>query len=831
MKDTDKLLNSLLAAESEEQVSAIVNKDKQMSNTKAWTPLDNRDTNMNVVTNQSSSGAKAATELITNMVDSMLIKGCREKGIDPKDKKKTPPNMYMAVREFIKEDLQTGKIITAETSWLTEYARENLVIGVTAPKGKRNTNTPCLTFIDNGEGQEPQAFPKTFLSLSAKYKSSIDFVQGKYNMGSSGVLNYCGNNWYKLIVSRKYDKKSAWGWTLIRKSPGSEDDVPFAEYFYPDKNIPTLSNKEDIIYPLHTQNGKQYKDVYSQSGCIVKLYSYYLGAQQKGFETIRAAFSENMVETVLPIKLSDFTASPGEGKGPERSLGIDSRPFNGMHFLLCRHKGKNSPEEDNDNENWEATSINKISHPKFGEINISAYLFSREDIPGWYKLSNSRIFHHVNGQTMYKETRGALTQCNFPALKDRVVIFVDSSKLKNTTSIWKGDRENIQSTQLGDDYKEAIRDSIKNSDTLKKWNNTARQEELDSAAPEIDADIAEDIINNDPNMQDLLDDTVPNIPIGPGQNPVIGSGAEGEKPFEGKHSPTFVTCMEKSLEETKEININRAKPFMFNTDVENNYFIRNKEPGNYKFFKDGEPIKEIENKFQVNIKLKDGELEISLKPVPENVSIGDTFRFTIGLQDSSMPVPIIAKEHIKAKIVVQVPSEKSTNGDGSKRRKKKKTTPRKLLAGLPPYELLTNDGREINLRTDVDDDSDLEKTTSWKTVDFDCNKHDGGMIEDLGENKYKHYINYDNVRFQNYLDKLKDHAKTGMAKHKYILGMRIMLLGIENGLKLKQLNNNGEGFNVDYHEEFRRRAIAGAASVLLTLCETLPDKFAVDDDE
>ena len=43
----------------------------------------------------------------------------------------------------------------------------------------------------NTEGQKPEDFPKTFLSLSEKNKEGIPFVQGKFNMGSTGSLRFC----------------------------------------------------------------------------------------------------------------------------------------------------------------------------------------------------------------------------------------------------------------------------------------------------------------------------------------------------------------------------------------------------------------------------------------------------------------------------------------------------------------------------------------------------------------------------------------------------------------------------------------------------------------
>src|SRR5207253_9646947 len=138
---------------------------------------------------------------------------------------------------------------------LREVALKNLVIGITGAKNKKE-GLPCYTFVDNGEGQRPLDFKKTFLSLCEGNKRSIHFVQGKYNMGSSGVLGYCGRRWFKLIVSRRYDRSGPWGFTLLRKRPGGGMTV--AEYFVlPDGKIPSFN--EDALYPFMKGDGKRYQ--------------------------------------------------------------------------------------------------------------------------------------------------------------------------------------------------------------------------------------------------------------------------------------------------------------------------------------------------------------------------------------------------------------------------------------------------------------------------------------------------------------------------------------------------------------------------------------------
>ena len=218
----------LLRAESERQVDECINSVSELADSTNWYPIDERETNFNVVTNQASTGSKALTELCTNMVDAVLMKHAHMKGIEPRGSQ-APRSVTDAVRDLVQLKGSRSGILAEvdDEEYLRTFAEKNLIIGVTG--GRTQSESLCFTFIDNGEGQRPNDFRGTFLSLSTGSKSDISFVQGKYNMGSSGVLNYCGRRWYKLIVSRRFDESGPWGWTLVRRRPSS--GKPVAEFF------------------------------------------------------------------------------------------------------------------------------------------------------------------------------------------------------------------------------------------------------------------------------------------------------------------------------------------------------------------------------------------------------------------------------------------------------------------------------------------------------------------------------------------------------------------------------------------------------------------------
>jgi hypothetical protein len=160
--DPKEVCFKLLYADSEREIQKIVESVSEMRSSRNWRPLDRRETNFNITSNQASDGGKALTELMTNMVDAVLLRRAKEMNIDPEGKR-APKTMYEAVDKLIKK-MHGGKLINLESNdpWLRDFAQKNLVIGVTGAKTAR-TGLPCYTFVDNGEGQKPEDFETTHM--------------------------------------------------------------------------------------------------------------------------------------------------------------------------------------------------------------------------------------------------------------------------------------------------------------------------------------------------------------------------------------------------------------------------------------------------------------------------------------------------------------------------------------------------------------------------------------------------------------------------------------------------------------------------------------------
>ena len=784
-----ELCMRVLRAESEEQVKNIVELEPALADKSNWHPIDGRNTNFNVVTNQASTGSKALTELCTNMVDAVLMKHAYVRGVDLTGKT-APSSVIAGVRDLVKLPGARSGILAQvdDESYLRKFAEKNLVIGVTG--GTRRDQSLCFTFVDNGEGQHPSDFEETFLSLSKGNKSDIPFVQGKYNMGSSGVLTYCGRRWYKLIVSRRHDGSGDWGWTLVRRRPG--DGMPVAEYFMPGR-IPSFAARE--LYPMHLSGGEPDAKIRLSTGTVVKLYDYNLESAAS-FRNIREALNENLVSTVLPFRLMDYRYPPDPRRGGRRALGVDERPLNGMEFLLLRRDGEDTGEE-RVYEPGNKQFIGDLEHPDLGHISVQAIVLGRQ-LPGWLQSprNTSRVFHAVNGQVQFKQNRGYLSQrCRFPGLKDRIVVIVDASDLTEAAhnDVWKGDRETIRRTVIGQLYDAEVTGLVRNSEYLKELQHRFAKEETERISEESQVELFQSLIDSDPSIAQLLPGgSVVSLPGYVGRN-----GKETED-WHGKYSPTFLKLVGKSVrQDGAEIAIDGRRRVAFRTDVVNDYFTRPENRG--RVFTSG-----LDGKLSYTSSLRDGRLTINFASQPDRVQVGDTISLSLSLLDDAMPEPVT--EELAIKIVDTRTPRRSgpPTPPGPNVNDEEETVHGR---DLPPSKWLTKDGRMVG----------DEESAVWPD---DFTDQDGGKVEDLGEVSV-YSINYDNAHFRRFLDQERDDINKKVVSEQYRIGMLVLMMGLDDAYsRMEQTELKTE---LEEHiDEIRRLAAKGAATVVMSIAKTLP---------
>ena len=796
---------ALLRAESEDEVGSVLDEAGVSAGAISWHPLDGRDTNFNVVTNQASTGAKALTELCTNMVDAILLRHAYEAGIDPTSGT-APQSVTEAVRELVRLRGAPSGILAEvdDRAYLTEYAELNLIIGVTG------TGDPCFTFVDAGEGQEPDQFEDTFLSLSSGRKSKIPFVQGKYNMGSAGVLSFCGRRWYKLVLSKRFDGTAPWGWSLLRRRPG--DGPPVAEFLKLDGQIPRF--ERDELLPLLLGDGQPDGKVARSFGTIVKLYSYVFG-QAANFRTIREALNENLISTVLPFRLMDYRVSP-ERTG-RRAQGVDERTVSGMDFQLRRPSGDEEDDTESTERPGEPRHIAEIQDPELGTVRVQAIQLPRK-LPGWLaaRRNRMRVYHAVNGQVQYKQGRDYISgPCRLPGLKDRVVILVDASDLTESAhnDVWKGDRETIRKTEIGGRYESQVTEAIRSSASLKQLEQLIRDEETEQIAEQAQIDLFQSVVSTDPHIAQLLPGGA--VVRLPGQRRPGG----GTTQYEGQYSPTFVELIGGRLRDSGvELEIDERRRIRFKTDPVNSWLTRPDNRGSVRFVKDdGTDVG-----FGFNAELLDGSLTVTIRATQDQVSVGETIETKISLVDDSMPLAVT--DPVTFRVVASRPKPKSGGGGGRRRRRGDEDEDgTSEERGLPDHPWITQDGRMIG---------DVETTSwadiaEWAYIADEFTDQDGGYVHELSAEAKRYYINYDNAHFQHFLTSERTEVGKRVLTEQYRLSMLILMMGFEDAYS-RTSSSRGQVEWAEWEDQIRRLAARGAATVVMSIAKTLPALVTAD---
>ena len=209
--------------------------------------------------------------------------------------------------------------------------------------------------------------------------------------------------------------------------------------------------------------------------------------------------------------------------------------------------------------------------------------------------------------------------------------------------------------------------------------------------------------------------------------------------------------------------------------------------------------------------LYDGRITIFLTAISGKVSVGDSFECRITLGDDAMPAPLPIT--ITVRVVEEEKEEKKTkkkngetkSGKSGKNSGEGEAAPNR---GLPKYVMLTRDGRKIG-------EMDSQEWPEGFT------ENDGGTIEDLGDSQFLYKINYDNSYHIKYKMEQRGDVAKDVVTEKYILGMRIMMMGYEHAMRVGQEGNETEGW-AENKDVFRRMAARAAASTVLALAEYLP---------
>ena len=568
--NTKLLFLELFDASTESEVENIVQDNIALGDSRNWRPYGQNESNYGVVENQQSSPIPALVEKVINSIDAILTRRCLEAGLDPKSAG-APRSIDHAVNQFFPNS----------NNWDLPKARqrqaENIQIIADGPRMRTS-----LVVYDDGEGQHPEEFEDTFLSLLRGNKNEIHFVQGKYNMGGAGAIVFCGKKRYQLIGSKRWDRTGDFGFTLIRRHPLTPQEsrskrTTWYEYFVLDSKVPS--------FPI-TELDLGLRNRMFTTGTVIKLYSYDLpsGSRSVISRDLNQSLNEYLFEPALPL----FTIDQPERYPRDRNL---QRDLYGLKRRL---------EEDGNKYVAERFS-QELSDEQIGNLKTTTYVFAprvdgksaretRDTIRREFFKNNMSVIFSINGQVHGHYTLEFITRSlKYQLLKHYLLIHVDCTNLR---------------MEFRDELFMASRDRLKDGSESrllrKQLADLLRSGRLKEVYKERKAAIS--VESKD--TQDLLRSFTQNLPFQDDLVRLLGqtynfqdrrrgkqsqrkrrahSKSKGDRPaFSPKRFPTFFRFKTKKNTSSipmLKVPLGGKRTISFSTDVEDEYFDRVMDPG------------------------------------------------------------------------------------------------------------------------------------------------------------------------------------------------------------------------------------------------------------
>jgi len=601
-----KLCFELLSSETEDEVVDVLKKWGFWEDVNNWRPYGNVQNNRGIVSNQQSSPVAALVEKIVNSIDAVLTGECFKIGIEPTSTK-APKTMQNAVEQFFQ--VKDGRIENLSASQRTNLA-EMIVLVATGAR-----ETPNYVIIDQGEGQSPDKFESTFLSLLRDNKTRIPFVQGKYNMGGTGVLQFSGKNSFQLIISKRQpcinqassSLADKWGFTLTRRL-GPNIDQPQSSYVFlaPNKMIPFFSDDSLELLPGKYPYAHQQP---IQAGTCIKLWNYKFPGKIKSIATLdlRWALERHLQNPSIPIRIS-------ERRQGYRAHYYDTT-MSGMLTVIADNLEDIEPGFD---------TGSPLDIPGIGHLELR--LIVLKDAIDNDKYATG-IFFNVNGQLHSDLGKDFISRkSGFDYIADSMIVIIDCTALPTIVreDLFMGSRDRMRQCEERRAIESAIGEYLKDHPGLRQLNALRRQNRTASAiSDEHTLEIFQELVKGDPTLGSLFGgEKKLKLPTGKVPKPI---------PYEGLKFPTIFRIANEPKEGLiKSCPKNRSCRIEFETNAANDYFSRVSERGHFSVKGIVAPLSSVH--------LWNGKASVRFAP-PVGSNPGDHYSIQIEVTDPSRVDP------------------------------------------------------------------------------------------------------------------------------------------------------------------------------------------------
>ena len=623
----------------------------------AWRPLGDDPGNTSTVANQQSDPIAALAEKITNSIDARLINACKVSGANP-ESPGGPRTPSEAVAVFIDQRPLQEALREANVWDWTDKQRTSHAEQITVAVSGSNLDIPAsVSVADAGEGQMPRMFPQTLCSLRSSNKDRIPFAQGRYNMGGTGSLRFCGVNHLQLIVSRRNpafqeghkQEDDMWGFSVIRREdpkPGHKN-VTYT-YLAPVEpprtgqgwgSVLAFPKKSLGIFPDSTAATKRMAPKpfgrEARYGTFVKMYDYLPHLTKRGvnathnFSLLRH-LELCLVNMPLPVRLYDCRRPSTDShnlSGGENLYGVMSR--------LDREDA--SALEDGFPLRLPITIQNQ-------QLVVTVYAFglgggkeAKTPKARMYRSSDFGLVFTLNNQTHAKQPWQFYhrQEVGMGFLSNSLLVNVDCSGLipRVRDDLFMASRDRIADNEFSKRLLQEIADAISSNPKLRelKYKRTRELGSSNVEPSELAANVIRHLYASDKALAKyLLEGTKLHLPKEP----------PPATPFMGKPHPTYFAHAKQPAEHhvDKTATVGKSASVSFKTDALDDYFTRDNNPGVY-------DVRLIEPHLTGTLPddygyldlsrlvLKDGDATLTLKIA--NAKAGETYRYEILVDDQT----------------------------------------------------------------------------------------------------------------------------------------------------------------------------------------------------
>lgn len=727
------LCEGLLKADSEQEVIQLLSYYGYWHDDSAWRYFGNNENNWSQIGNQQGHPVAAMVEKLVNSIDAVLMRECQKRGI-VMDSLDAPQSIAEAQERFY--GIKNGNLEHIGASRRTELA-QNIGLIATGAVGKGKQN-PSYTVFDRGEGQTPRDMADTLLSLSKSNKLRIPFVQGKFNMGGTGVLRHGGRNRLQLIVSRRCPEianasdptAAKWGFTVVRRQeppPGARSSV--FTYLAPGGEM-LMFDCEELRMPNGVQCVARAPKL--EWGTAIKLYEYNMKGYRSNIKLdLYYALSLRLPKPGLPIRFFEYRKY--EQANPEATLA-------GLLVRLADDRGSNIEDE------FPSTySIRIMGEP----LQVTIYAFRKDSDDKKFRKDDGIVFT-INGQS-----HGALTKRFFARqsvkmdyIKQSILVLVDASNISASSreDLFMNSRDRLSEGDLRYAIERELEHIIRDDPLLRDLREKRRRETIAEKISDTKplAELLDNILKKSPSLHALF------ITGKDLSNPFKSVAATiDQMVFHGEYVPTYFRLMKRYQGENERPISRQRIRVQFETDATNDYFDRDRTAGSMELLCNGKEV------LDVTTNLLNGVATLNIT-LPNDKKVGDRLHYSATVIDETRIEPF----HNEFEVIITEPVSKS-NSKGGKRlpRAKEGDGDRSLPQGMALPNI-------IELREG-----------EWEKCEF--NRESALGVKGAGDGSYDYFVNMDNIYLNTEIKSLKPSEDPALLQQKFkyanaLLGMMIL---------------------------------------------------------